>query len=601
MNSVGRSVNSHAVALAAALGAWLMLAVPLPLLAGLVLLTIWRRHIALVVLLTFVVVGTRAELALGALEVPGEEVFVGWVTLLDDPRPLGSIGAVVTVRHNTQRLSALAHGPVAARLDDALAGEQLLLQGRIAPIRQDDNYSRWRHVVGKLTVTSVDGQKPPSPVAGFANTVRRTLVSGAESLNQADQAVFLGMVIGDDRGQTAVVADDFRAAGLGHLLVVSGQNVAFVLAVVTPLVGRCRPAFRAVWLFAALLLFAVITRFEPSVLRAVAMAGAGIGAGVLGTPLDGKRALSWAVAVLLLIDPFLVRLVAFQLSVAATAGIVWWSKPLGERLVGPSWLRVPLATTAAAQLAVSPLLLWLFGPLPLASLPANLFAGPVSGAVMVWGCTAGLLAGVLGGVFAEVLHIPSQIMLWWIGGVASRAALGPQATLGLVSILLLGTSALLAWRELRALKLIALATACSVALVALVGAPKLSPGEHDLAGKSKALVSSNGELVLVLDDPPTRGIVESLRRAGGTKPSLVVAIDGDRSDALAVLALGERFGKFAVAAPPMHRVPGGRRVAVGQTVRFADLLLRFERVRPRLELSVQAPPFGEKLFYGGSR
>ena len=173
------------------------------------------------------------------------------------------------------------------------------------------------------------------------------------------------MVIGDDRGQTAVVADDFRAAGLGHLLVVSGQNVAFVLAVVAPFAGRFRPAFRALWLFATLLLFAVITRFEPSVLRAVAMAGAGIGASVMGTPIDGKRALSWAVAGLLLIDPFLVHLVAFQLSVAATAGIVWWSGPLAERFVGPGWLRVPMATTAAAQLAVSPVLLGLFGPLPL--------------------------------------------------------------------------------------------------------------------------------------------------------------------------------------------------------------------------------------------
>ena len=70
-----------------------------------------------------------------------------------------------------------------------------------------------------------------------------------------------------------------------------------------------------------------------------------------------------------------------------------------------------------------------------------------------------------------------------------------------------------------------------------------------------------------------------------------MALDGDRSDAEAVLALTERFGALAVAAPPMHRVPGGRTVQAGQTVEFGDLLLRFERVAPRLELSVkQGPP-----------
>lgn len=580
-------MSAHLVAVAAALGAWWMLAVSLPVLIVTALVTCWRRHIALVILLTFVAVGTRGAAAVDALDYPEADSFSGWVTLLDDPRPVGTVGVVATVRHERRRLTAVAHGAPAARLDDALAGERLWLSGRVAPVGPQDTYAHWRHVVGRLTVESVESREPGSPVSRFANTVRRTLVDGAGSLSRSDRAVFLGMVIGDDRGQTVVVADDFRAAGLGHLLVVSGQNVAFVLAVVAPLAGRFRPAFRALWLFAALLLFAVITRFEPSVLRAVAMAGAGIGASVMGAPIDGRRALSWAVAALLLIDPFLVRLVAFQLSVAATAGIVWWSGRLAERLVGPAWLRVPMATTAAAQLAVSPVLLGLFGPLPLASLPANLLAGPVSGAVMVWGCTGGLFAGVVGGVGAEVIHLPSKVMLWWIGGVASRAALGPQATLGAVSIVLLGGAALLAMSKVRLMTFAAGLVALLVALVALVSAPTLSVGEHRLAGESRAIVSADGNLVLVLDNPPTRALVESLRTAGGGRPELVIALDGDRSDAEAVLALTERFGGFAVAAPPMHRVPGGRTVQQGQTVEIDDVTVRFGRVEQRLEISVR--------------
>ncbi|MYA73980.1 MAG: ComEC/Rec2 family competence protein [Acidimicrobiaceae bacterium] len=580
-------MTAHLVAMAAALGAWWMLAVSVPVLVVMALVTCWQRHIALVVLLTFTAVGTRGAAAVDALDPPEAGSFSGWVTLLDDPRPVGTVGVVATVRHERKRLTAVAHGATAARLDDALAGERLLLSGRIAPVDPQDAFAHWRHIVGRLTVGSVEGREPGSPVSRFANTVRRTLVDGAGTLSRSDRAIFLGMVIGDDRGQTAVVADDFRAAGLGHLLVVSGQNVAFVLAVVAPLAGRFRPAFRALWLFAALLLFAVITRFEPSVLRAVAMAGAGIGASVMGTPIDGKRALSWAVAGLLLIDPFLVHLVAFQLSVAATAGIVWWSARLADRFAGPAWLRVPMATTATAQLAVSPVLLGLFGPLPLASLPANLLAGPISGAVMVWGCTGGLLAGVIGGIAAEIIHLPSKVMLWWIGSVASRAALGPQATLGAVSIVLLGGAALLAMSKVRLMTLVAGVIALLVALVALVSAPTLGAGEHRLTGESRAIVSDNGNLVLVLDNPPTRALVESLRVAGGGKPKLAIALDGDRSDAEAVLALTERFGEFPVAAPPMHRVPGGRTVQAGQTVDIDELTLRFERVEPRLEMSVR--------------
>ncbi|MGB1681694.1 MAG: ComEC/Rec2 family competence protein, partial [Acidimicrobiales bacterium] len=80
------------------------------------------------------------------------------------------------------------------------------------------------------------------------------------------------------------------------------------------------------------------------------------------------RALSASVTVLLFLDPFLIRVVAFQLSVLATGGIVWLSGPLAERARGPELVRVAAATTASAQLAVSPLLAVVFGPVPLAAL-----------------------------------------------------------------------------------------------------------------------------------------------------------------------------------------------------------------------------------------
>ena len=103
-----------------------------------------------------------------------------------------------------------------------------------------------------------------------------------------------------------------------------------MLAVAAPLVGRARPGVRLLVLLAVLGVFALLTRFEPSVLRAVAMAGIGLGGAALGRPTDGRSGLSWAVAGLLAVDPFLLRQAAFQLSVAATAGIVWLSRPLSS-------------------------------------------------------------------------------------------------------------------------------------------------------------------------------------------------------------------------------------------------------------------------------
>ena len=332
-----------------------------------------------------VVAAAAATGARSSMDFPAAGPFDGWVTLVDDPRASGSVGVRVTVRAGDRRLTATAYGPVAGRLDDALAGDRLRLTGTIRPVSRSDRRLLLRHVVGRITVDGVVDRLPAAPVNAFANSIRTVLDDGAASLDRSDRALFLGMVIGDDRGQTPVTADDFRAAGLGHLLVVSGQNVAFVLAVAMPVAGRLRPAGRALVLFVVLAVFAVLTRFEPSVLRATAMAGIGIGASALGRPVDGRVGLSWAVAGLLIIDPFLARVAAFQLSAAATGGIVWLGGPLAVRLPGPQWFAIPVATTVAAQLAVSPVLISIFGPIPLASLPANVLAGPAGGAVMIWG------------------------------------------------------------------------------------------------------------------------------------------------------------------------------------------------------------------------
>lgn len=585
-------MRAHVALAGAVVGAWFVPGLPWWLVVASVVVAVAGRHrgpgLVLLFAMTVAVSSTAAAHAVRTLDFPAAGPFDGWVTLLDDPRPSGPVGVRVTVRVGARRMTATAHGPLAGRVDDLLAGERIHLVGTVRPVSASDDRSIARHIVGRISVARIGERGEASPIARAANAVRRTLDHGAASLDRTERPLFLGMVIGDDRDQSAVTADDFRAAGLGHLLVVSGQNVAFVLAVALPVVGRFRPAGRALVLFALLGLFAVLTRFEPSVLRATAMAGVGIGSAALGRPVDGRAGLSWACAGLVLLDPFLVRLVAFQLSAAATAGIVWLGAPLAARLPGPAWLRVPISTTASAQLAVSPVLVSIFGPIPLASLPANLLAGPASGAVMVWGCTGGLVAGMAGGRIAEVVHLPTRVLLWWVDGVAHQAALGPSATLGAGSLLVLAVlvGVALVPRPHPVPGVVLLTMAALVLGAALLGAPSPPLGVRSV-GNGVTLVVSASATVVVLDDPTSaRAVLETVRVRGADPPALVIALDGDRADADAVVALHARYGPVAVAAPPMHRVPGGRTVVAGQTIDVHGLEIRVDDVSPRLAITV---------------
>ncbi|MEO0493631.1 MAG: ComEC/Rec2 family competence protein [Actinomycetota bacterium] len=563
----------HAAAAAGAAGAWLRWSFGWWLPLGLGAVAARRRSPVVALVAVLALTGWLGERAEQGLDPPPAAKVDAWVTLTGDPRASGPVGVRASARWGSHRVSLSAHGPVAGRLDDALAGEQVHVVGSFRPAR-GDSWTRWRHEVGTITVTEVRGHVVGSPLTDGANAIRRLLQGGAASLDRDDRAVFAGMVVGDDREQSAVVADDFRAAGLGHLLVVSGQNVAFVLALLEPLLRRCRPGTRLGAVVVALIAFVTLTRFEASVLRAAVMAGASVGAAVFGGPVDGRRGLSMSILVLVIVDPFLVRVLAFQLSVAATGGIVWGSAPLAARLPGPQLFRIAVATTVAAQLAVAPLLIATFGPIPLAGLPANLLAGPASGPIMVWGCTGGLVAGVVGGGVAALIHTPTDLLVGWVRGVAAASARAPAYGVGWLAWAAFTTAIVVATAARGPASRFLAGGAVAVGLVVSVATvPTLASGWSDL-GRGVSVHHGHQAVVVVLDGPGwPRDVLEVLRDHDVRSVAVVVATDGDRADADAVVALRERFVGVTILAPPMHRVPGARSVHDGVRVTIGALVV----------------------------
>jgi ComEC/Rec2-related protein len=320
---------------------------------------------------------------------------------------------------------AVAREDTAFRLRLLSAGDVVVLSGRLAPLRGWETGLRWRHLAARLDVADLVALGPdPSGLYGLAGRLRRLVERGTAGLPLTERALVAGFLLGDTRELPGEVAADFRASGLSHLLAVSGANVALALALAAPVLRCFGLKGRLVGGAGVVVVFAAMTRFEPSVLRASAMAGLSLLAVFLGRPASAGRLLALAVAGLLLVDPFLVHSLGFRLSVAASAGIVALARPLAGRLPGPRPFGQALAVTAAAQVGVAPVAVPAFGDLPLVALPANLLAAPLAAALGVWGLGAGLLGGLLAGVWPDVtglLNAPSGALA---AGVASVAATG---------------------------------------------------------------------------------------------------------------------------------------------------------------------------------
>ena len=200
-------------------------------------------------------------------------------------------------------------------------------------------------------------------------------------------------MIGDDRDQPRAMVDRFRASGLAHLTAVSGQNVSFVIAAAGPLLSRLRPSARWVATIGLIAWFVSLTRFEPSIVRAGTMAAISTTAFAIGRDRAPFRVLCLAVAVLVLVDPLLLRSIGFWLSVGATTGVCTIGPWLARRLTVLGILATPVGITLGAQLGVALPSVLVFGRLPLVSIPANVLAVPVAGFVMLYGLPAALLAG----------------------------------------------------------------------------------------------------------------------------------------------------------------------------------------------------------------
>ncbi|HUW01449.1 MAG TPA: ComEC/Rec2 family competence protein [Acidimicrobiales bacterium] len=362
-----------------------------------------------------------AQHAEQGMQVSVGEPIVAELTLLSDPTPDADASRWrAEVAHDDRRWQLVVAADVTTEdFPNALAGERVAIEGTTGRLGWGSEWLRSRHVVGTIRAEQVGEVTAGSPVHRFANSLRRQLSGGAESLGPRRQALFTGFVLGDDRFQHPIDAASFQRAGLTHLLAVSGQNVAFVLALFSPVLRRMGLGWRLVLTVAVIALFALMTRFEPSVLRASVMAAVAATAVTMGREASSIRVLALTVGGLVLVDPFLVSSVGFRLSVAASGGILLLSGPIARRLRGPRPVVLALSVTAAAQLGVAPLLLATFGPVPIASVPANLLAGPASGPVMMWGMSAGLVAAFVPQL-APSIHLVTALLLGWIEWVARQ-------------------------------------------------------------------------------------------------------------------------------------------------------------------------------------
>ena len=390
---------------------------------------------------------------------------------------IGRVTTLGTPREGTQRFTvALDDGPgttlavTGPRYPAVEPGDRVRLDGRPAspPEGGYGDFLRRSGVAGTLRSADLAVLARASDPAAILERTRRAAGDAlARALPEPAAGLAAGILVGLRDRVDRDLAAAFTATGLSHVVAISGWNIALVAGLVGALLaGRARRT-RSGAIFVAIVAYTVLAGASASVVRAAAMAGVALLARESGRPGTAAAALGWAVALLVLAVPASAADVGLQLSAAATAGLIAWSRPLTtaiERAAPwlPGWVREGLGVSLAAQAATLPIVLLAFGRVAPLSPLTNLAVVPLVPVAMAAGtlALAGGACAAIGapGLVATLAGIPGALVLGLLIGIVRLAAalplanvtLPPAAAAAAAGLLVAGLAALVLRRRIRA-------------------------------------------------------------------------------------------------------------------------------------------------------
>ncbi|GAB4478750.1 MAG: hypothetical protein Kow0088_18910 [Anaerolineales bacterium] len=380
-------------------------------------------------------------------------------------------------------------------------------------------------------------------------TLRQQCLTALMNIFPEPQASLLaGILLGIESGIPNQVRQAFIDSGTMHIVAISGFNITLLtglfMAILARALGRWRGAFLSVILISS---YTILVGANASVVRAAIMGVLTLFAAQIGRRQSGMNSLFFVAALMAIFDPHILWDVSFQLSFAATLGLVLYANALNEWAIRQlaHFTRAEMAEklgnllgewalyTLAAQVTTLPIMLYHFRRLSLVSLLVNPLILPVQPAVMVGGGIAMLLALIHPAIGQLCAYLVLPLVTYTIRMVEWSAAL-PYSSLRFSALPLFGVvicylilfavtkfwqELRIVWRGLKPLPIVAILSLLTV--LAWQSALSAPDGKLHLILLDISTPSQSSEALLI-QTPQGRYILIN----GGNSPSrLLEAID----------------------------------------------------------------------------
>lgn len=358
------------------------------------------------------------------LKLDGEKVVcTGRIT---NTRTLPHDRAVYTLRTGLNGHSISLEWYADSDIPPMQIGETVTLDAELTRIREDYRYHTAQYQAGKGRYLRIYDasltHREPATGFSFARTLhayrQRITDQILAALPEAEAGLICAMLFGDKLMLPDDTAAAFRAAGIGHITVVSGLHLVFFCSVLAWILRRLGVSARGICLLhiPAILLFILLADPSVSEARAAVMLMLSQSAALFGRRSDTLRSLCIAMFLCTLTAPYVIGSVSFWLSVSGVFGIGILA-PYMTKHVSGSRIKRDFLSLCCVSAAIFPASALLCGQSSLLAPVCNLLILPLCIAVVYFGFSL-LLTGGLTGFLLPVTGMLCRLIRYAAGAAA---------------------------------------------------------------------------------------------------------------------------------------------------------------------------------------
>lgn len=274
------------------------------------------------------------------------------------------------------------------------------------------NYAKYLYSQNICGILEIESEKDiflkELPKFNIVNEIRESIINVFEKIfPRNDVGIMLGMIIGDTSYITEETKNNFKNAGITHLLAVSGSNITYIIIftkfLFDKLIGRKNSNY-VVIIF--LIIFMLVAGSSPSVVRATIMGIIIIIAEMISKKTNIYASLSASALIILIYNPLSIFDIGFILSFGGTIGIVLFYEKINAWIINRFSVKnsilifivETLSVTLSAQIVLTPIICYAFNTISFISILVNILIVPISGILTI----LGLITYIIGIIYFPV-------------------------------------------------------------------------------------------------------------------------------------------------------------------------------------------------------